>query len=299
VVGCVKTTGLILKSSRWLTPIAVAGALFFWASAFPAVRAGLHHFSPGHLALARYLVVSLALGVLSLILKPKFPKRRDWPHVALCGLFGFTVYNFTFNYAETRVEAGPASFIVHTAPIFSMILAMIFLGESIAPRSWGGIALSFSGIALLSRGKGGWHFDPFALLLLVTALSASIATILQKRLLARCSALGLITVAAWFGTLFLLPFAPGLGQALQKAPPAALWNVIYLGVFPGALSYALWAWALSKLPVATVVSFLYLVPPLATLLAWLWLGEVPPSFALIGGLLALCGVVLANAGKKN
>ena len=286
-------------SSRWLTPLAVAGALLFWASAFPGVRAGLQHFSPGHLALARYIVASVTLGVFAALLRVRLPQKRDWPVVALMGLCGFAIYNVAFNWAETRVEAGTASFIVNTAPIFSMILAALFLGETIPARSWAGIALSFSGIALLSRGKSGWNFEPFALLLLVPAIAASIYTVMQKRLLERYEALGLLTATVWCGTFFLLIFSPGLWAEVRRAPPGALWGVVYLGVFPGAASYALWAWALSRLPVATVVSFLYLIPPLATLIAWLWLGEVPPPLALLGGIVALSGVALANAGKRK
>lgn len=169
------------------------GALGCWASAFPGVRVGLHHFSPGHLALARYLVASLTLGLLSLIFRARLPAWRDWPLVALMGLLGFTIYNTAFNLAETQVEAGTASFIVNTAPIFSMILAMLFLGEEIPTRSWMGIFISFVGIALLTRGANGWHFEPFALLLLVPALSASCYTVLQKRMLERYESLGLLT----------------------------------------------------------------------------------------------------------
>jgi drug/metabolite transporter (DMT)-like permease len=153
------------------------------------------------------------------------------------------------------------------------------------------------GIGLLTLGKNGLHIEPLALLLLVPALSASAYTIIQKRLLTRHQALGLLTATVWCGTIYLLVFTPALLVEMRSAPPGAWGSVIYLGVFPGTISYALWSAALSRLPVSTAVSFLYLIPPLATLIAWLWLHEVPPPLALLGGTLALCGVALANKGK--
>lgn len=287
------------SSFRWLTPLAVAGALLFWASAFPGVRVGLKHFSPGHLALARYLIASLALGVWALATRSRLPARRDLPQVALLGLLGFTIYNVAFNYGETRVSSGTASFIINTSPIYALLWTRLWLGEEIPRRAWLGIIVGFLGVALLALGEGDWQFNPYALILVISALSGSGYIVLQKSLLARCDVPGLITVSVWFGTLFLMVFAPGLLTELRQAPPAALWGVFYLGVFPGAAAYALWAYALSRLPVARMVSFLYLIPPLATLLAWVWLHEVPPNVSLLGGGVALSGVIWANAARRK
>ena len=294
-----------------MTPLALACALLCWASAFPGVRLGLRTFAPGHLALGRFLVASLALGLWVLATGARLPARRDWPLAALCGLLGFTIYNATFNIASTRVTAGTAAFMIHISPILAMLWARLWLGEQIPARVWPSVALSLTGVVLLALGESphdvsghgvsgeGFQFNGYTLLLLVTALSASFYTVLQKRLLARCDAMGLIAASVWCGTLFLMVFAPGFLGALCDAPWSALGVMVYLGVFPGALSYAIWTWVLSRLAVATVVSFLYLVAPLATLIAWLWLGEVPPPLALLGGVLALSGVVLANAAKRG
>jgi drug/metabolite transporter (DMT)-like permease len=81
---------------------------------------------------------------------------------------------------------------------------------------------------------------------------------------------------------------------LTQVSHSAIGVVVYLGVFPAALGYILWAYALSHLPTTQVVSYLYFSPFIATLIGWLWLDEVPTIMSLIGGVLAMIGVYFVN-----
>jgi len=82
--------------------------------------------------------------------------------------------------------------------------------------------------------------------------------------------------------------------AVRSAPLEATLAIVYLGVFPAALAYVTWTYALSRAPASIAASFLYLSPVLATLIAWAWLREVPIPLSLAGGGLSLCGVILVN-----
>ena len=90
-------------------------------------------------------------------------------------------------------------------------------------------------------------------------------------------------------------------QAARVTPPraaaAGLTVVIYLGLVPSALGFVLWGFAAARLSTATLTSLLYLVPPVAVLIAWIWLREVPTLVELAGGLLVLCGVVIVTRGS--
>jgi len=281
------------------TSLAIAAMLLMWASAFAAIRSALPSFPPGELALLRFLVASIALGGLSVRRSP-LPRRRDLPLLLGIGVVGITVYHLALNYGQVTVTAGAASLLIASAPVFTSLLAVVMLGERLAPRGWLGIVVSFAGVALITLGEGeAFRIEPGALLVLLAAVSASVYSVLQKRFIVRYPPLAFTTYVIWAGTIPLLLFLPGLVSALRDAPLGAVAAVVYLGVFPGGLAYVLWVYGLSRLPASSLASYLYLSPVLAIGIAWLWLGEMPSWLSLGGGLVAVCGVALANARRAS
>lgn len=272
--------------------------LVLWASAFAAIKVALPAYSPGHLALLRLLVASLSLLIVAPWTKPVLPERRDWAGISVLGLMGFAVYNAALNWGEKTVQAGTASFIVQTAPVWSILLAMLLLGERMKRAAWTGVFVSFAGTLILAVGHPeGLKWQPGAGVILVAAWGTSGYIVLQKKYLARYGAVQLTSYALWAGTFWLLIFSPGLINAVRHAPLNATLAVVFLGVFPSALAYVLWAQVLATMPVARIVTYLYALPGLAVVIAWLGLQEAPTVFSLIGGALALGGVILVNKTK--
>jgi len=277
---------------------AAAGTVLLWASAFPAITVAVRGLGPAGLAVARLAVASAALAVAAPVLGVRRPRPRDLPLIALCGLAGMTGYQLLLNAGERVVPAGTASLLVATAPVYSSLLAVAFLGERSSGRRWAGSAVALAGTALIAVSHG-LGFGTSALIVLAAAVLQAIFHTAQKPLLARYTGFEVTAYAMWAGTVFVLPWIGSLVRALPEAGGAAIGSAVFLGLAPSAAGFVLWAYAMARTDVGRVTVSLYLVPAAAIGISLVWLGEIPGPAELIGGAIALAGVVLASRGPTS
>jgi len=298
-MACMSAATSAPVTSRDSTAIAaVVITILIWASAFPAIRAGLQAFGPVELGAARFAIAGVPAAIYLIVIRPGWPERREMWRIATGGIFFVALYTVLLNVGEQTVSAGAAAFIININPIITAIFAMLLLNETFSRAAWVGTAISFAGIGLIALGEGdGLRIDIGALFIFGAALCNTVTTIVQKPILKKYHP---VTVAAWnivIGALILSPAMPAAAMQLPHASSEALFAVLYLGVGPSMVAYATYSLMLSKFPASRASNFLYSVPPISMLLGFLWLGEVPGLFALIGGAMALVGVIVVNLTK--
>jgi drug/metabolite transporter (DMT)-like permease len=285
------------RPTQLLPIIAALITVLLWASAFVGIRYADRQLAPGALALARLLTGSLALGLVILARREwRLPPRRSLAAIVVCGLLWFGAYNVALNEAERRIDPGTAAMLVNTGPILIAILAGLILNEGFPRRLLTGCLVSFAGAAVIgaATSRHGLHAGWGVVLCLLAALTYAGGVVAQKPALRRASALQVTWLACTVGALSCLPFAPGLVHDIGHARAGTVAWTLYLGLGPTAIGFCTWAYALARTTAGRMGSTTYLVPPLAVLLGWITLGEVPPALAFPGGALCLMGVAVAR-----
>jgi drug/metabolite transporter (DMT)-like permease len=193
------------------------------------------------------------------------------------------------------VDAGTAAMLLQISPVLIALLATLFLGERFTVWLGLGLALAFAGVVLIGFSQPGGDNDLVGVALcLLAALVYSISLVVQKPLVARLSAVHITWLACTIGAVACLPFAGQLVHDTADASTYDVWWVVYLGVFPTAIAFTTYAFALRHMTASSLGITTYLVPPLTIFLGWAFLGEVPPTIAYAGGALALVGVAVAR-----
>jgi drug/metabolite transporter (DMT)-like permease len=286
----------------WM-PLAVVGVtLLLWASAFVAIRHLAGTFSPGSLSLGRLLVGSVCLGVVALGRGLPRPTRRQWLSIVTIGVLWFGIYNVALNAGEKHVDAGTAVMLIQVSPVLVALLAATFLHERFTPYLAIGLALAFGGVALIATASGGSTGDRSVLgvvLCLLAAVVYSISLVLQKPLVAGLPAIHVTWLACTVGAVVCLPFAGQLLGDARDASASDVWWVVYLGVFPTAIAFTTFAYALRTMSASSLGVTTYLVPPITIVMGWLFLDETPPGMAYVGGVLALVGVSVARRKPRT
>jgi drug/metabolite transporter (DMT)-like permease len=285
---------------------AVVVTVVLWASAFVGIRAVGPSFSPGSLTLGRLAIAAVVLGLVVLPQLGKsrkngaLPKGREWWPILAYGVMWFGGYNVALNAAEHLLDAGTAALLINVNPILVAVMAGIILKEGFPRWLIIGSLVAFAGVAVIALGSGQRSTADVAgvLLCLLAAALAAVSVIVQKPVLRKIPA----AQATWFGILVgalcCLPFSGQLFTELQAAPVPATLGLVYLGVFPTAIAFTTWAYALALIDAGRLAATTYLVPGTTILISWLILGEIPTVWGLVGGVICLAGVGLTRRRSR-
>ena len=274
------------------------GVIATWASAFPAIRVAAPDLGVIGLSFIRLSIAALALIAITPFAHVRPPERRHALLLIAAAFFGMTAYQVLLNAGELHVPAGPASIVVASAPLISVAIAAAALGERLTVAKVAGSGVAIAGVVVVCLARSGASLTSALWIVVGAAVVQGIYHPLTKPLLRTRSALEVATYTMVAGALMSLPLLPWGWDQLVSAAPSAWASALYLALVPSALGFVLWGYAVANLSVATSTSLLYLVPPVAVFIAFVWLGEIPRPGELLGGLVVLAGVVLVTQGDR-
>ena len=272
--------------------------LLLWSGGYAFAKVGLRHSDPLTFLVIRYASATLLLLPAAVIYWPPFPSnRRQWLQVSLVGFliqgcyFGFSYLSFA-----SGVSAGAVALIVSMQPILVSILAPGLIGERVGMQRWIGLALGFSGAMLVIYARSRIEATSvigvgFAVAALVAMSSA---TLLEKRLGESVHPLAANLVQYTVGLAVVLPLALALEPMHVDWEPEFMLALAYLVIGNSIIAITLLLAMIRAGEASRVSALLFLVPPMAALIAYLLIGEAMPPLAWAGMLVAAGGVVIAT-----
>lgn len=277
---------------------AVALTVGLWASSFVVIRTVGQALSPAPMALARLAVAAAALSVMVVLRRGRAarvpPSRTALLLIAVYAVLWLAGYTVALNAGERHLDAGTAALLVNVAPLLVAFAAGRFLGEGYPVRLIVGSLVALGGVAVIATGSA-VHRDGIGVALcLLAAVLYTAGVLIQKVALRGVDGLTAIWLGCLIAAVILLPWLPELVGELRAAPTGAVLGAVYLGLFPTAIGFTCWAYALRRMDAGRLSATTYAVPAVSVLLSWLLLAEVPTAYGLIGGVICLIGVAISR-----
>jgi O-acetylserine/cysteine efflux transporter len=293
-----------------------------WAVNFIAAKIGLRYFPPLTMASFRVCAAGVVMVPFYLCLKglrlsafaraaadrqQGFSRRDAWRFLYL-GFFGVSVNQFCFTLGLHYTSVSHSAVIVGMGPIYTLILAVLLRLERATWHKAVGMAIAFTGIAVLASENGISARSPSLLgdaITMTGSLGFAMYAVLGKRVAGEYDALTMTAFNHFAGALIVLPLA--LHQAWMlgaagnwRAVPWQGWTaILYMALFGSAVAYVLYYWLLRYLEASQLSAFTYLLPVLASILGILALGEQGSWRQVLGGALALGGVYWTESGRVS
>jgi drug/metabolite transporter (DMT)-like permease len=286
---------------------AAIGTMIAWGMNFAFVKYVLEHLGVGAFMFLRFLVLPLlGLALLVVIFRHRiahtWPRRADLPRFALCALVGHVLHISAVMYGMNLSTAFSSSLVLTCQPLFTLAILAWLGAERLRKPQVVGTLVAFSGIGIFLADKFAAGFSRAGLgdiTLLLAGAAFSAYTVLQRPLADRYGPLIVLSYTLLFSMPVMLvltyPFFADL-KAASLGP--AVWAAIFWAlVVCSFVGWLLWTWVNSVRGIARSAPFMYLMPPVAGVMAWLTLGETFTWLKIAGAAVTMAGVAWAQFGS--
>jgi drug/metabolite transporter (DMT)-like permease len=272
-----------------------------WGLNFAMIKFALAAFTPLAFNAVRFCIASLLVAaVMQAQDGLSLPAREHRWRIVGLGVIGNVLYQGCFIVGLSLTRAGTASLILAITPVITALLSTLTGHERPGVRTWGGAALSISGIGLIT-GTGLSVEGPQAimgdLILLGAAVAWALYTVGSREMVRTYGSVRTTAWTMWVGTAGLLILgAPSLARQTWTGLDWRAWGGLgFSAVFGIALAYLIWYRGVEKIGNTRTSIFSNLTPVVAMIAAAVLLGERPSQWALLGAAVTLTGVMVVRS----
>lgn len=273
-----------------------------WGANFSVQKYVFTAMPPGAFLFARYLIMpACALLLLLGLGGGRLPRieREDFWALARLGLIGHTLHVGMVTYGIHWSTAFSSSLIVSCSPVFTLLILRWHGIERLTRPQVIGLAVSLAGVVVFLSDKllaASWTATGGDLVLLVSASFFSYYTVAAKPMIVRLGALPVMAWATLLGSAPLVVMGAPIAAGVEwRALPASIWaSLLWASVVSAFLGWLVWGWVNAVRGVARSAPLMYLMPPVAGVVAWLGTGEGYTTTKLTGAAITLAGVALAQ-----
>lgn len=274
-----------------------------WGLGAPIVKYTLQYSTPFNFLFWRFLLTAiLALPIFIWYLQKHPLNTRYLPKMILAGILVTTINISLVISGFARTTALEGSLLISVSPLFVVIGGVIFLKEKLNKRAWIGISLALLGAVVSIAGPLANNHSSGSflgnILILCGGLTWTVFVLLSKRWEAQgIKPFHIASISFFVGPVTFLPLAileGGKLPSLQNISPNAIFGILYLAIFCSIIAYSAYEFGLQKVQASKADVFNYLQSVWAAPLALVWLGESLSSTYLLGVILIVTGLILAE-----
>lgn len=283
------------------------GVALIWGINIPLMKIGLEQvdvfvFNAVRLAISAAVLVLFAIWERRSGIRPQ-PGLR-FRQVVVYAVFVSAMYQLTFLMGIAKTTSGNTALIIATVPMWTALMARVFLGEQLLRLAWIGLAIALTGTVIVALQKGDVTAGSEHLLgnviVLLSALLWSGGTVYSRPMLQYISPMQLAAIA----TAMALPVHClfGWGGYQSSLPALSSWSlwliIVYSGVLSSGLAQPMWSYGVRHAGAAHAAINQNLIPVVAIVAAWLSRGETPTIAQLCGGTMILGGLIMMRRSRS-
>lgn len=228
-------------------------------------------------------------------------EKEDILGFFILGALNMPINQLLFIWGVRYTTPANASLAYALTPAFVLMIAVLFLGETLTKRKLIGIIIAMLGTFIVLFEKGlAFGTEQFLgnIMVLLASISWAIYTSMGKKYAMKYGGIFSTGVSMFTGLLLYIPIVIFLPFDISPSDyDTSIWfQLFYLGVITSGLGYALWYFALTKMEASKLAVFNNIQPVLTTIMAFFLFNTLPSELFIIGAIIAICGVIITQLG---